>query len=129
MLGGESKVIFREVTSTIFLLLQHSMLHRMNLSSRNWEFDLGVLTRVLKPARADWRKLETYVAGDEFERYVREQLFTKGGYDLVNQTHDYEANKNDFVETSNEPDFRFRSTRSGREFLVEAKYGSDLLPV
>ncbi|GAF91088.1 unnamed protein product, partial [marine sediment metagenome] len=40
--------------------------------------------------------------------------------------HDYEANKNDFVETSKEPDFRFRSRRSGREFLVEAKYRSRL---
>jgi hypothetical protein len=28
------------------------------------------------------------------------------------------------VETSREPDFRFRSKRSGREFLVEAKHRS-----
>ena len=85
---------------------------------------MGVFARVLKAARAEWKKPETYVKGDEFEQYVRKHLFTKEGYDLVHQTHDYEANKNDFVETSKEPDFKFRSRRSGREFLVEVKYRS-----
>jgi hypothetical protein len=83
---------------------------------------MGVLARVLKAARAEWKKPETYVKGDEFEQYVRKCLLPKGRYDLVHQTHDYSANENDFVETSKEPDFRFRSRRSRREFLVEAKY-------
>jgi len=87
---------------------------------------MGVLTRALKAAWAEMNKPATHVAGDEFQQYVRKHLFPKEGYDLVHQTHDYEANKNDFVETSNEPDFRFRSRRSGREFLVEAKYRSRL---
>lgn len=85
---------------------------------------MGVLTRALKAAWAEMNKPETYVAGGEFEQYVRKYLFPKGRYDLVHQTHDYEANKNDFVETSKGPDFRFRARRSGREFLVEAKYRS-----
>jgi len=87
---------------------------------------MGVLTRAFKAAWAEMTKPATHVAGDEFEQYVRKYLFPKEGYDLVHQTHDYEANKNDFVETSKEPDFRFRSRRSGREFLVEAKYRSRL---
>jgi hypothetical protein len=90
---------------------------------------LGVFTRAVRAAWAEINKPETYVTGDEFEQYVRKYLFPKERYDLVHQTHDYSANKSDFVETSNEPDFRFRPTRSGREFLVEAKYGSELLPV
>jgi len=85
---------------------------------------LSVLIRVVKAAWAEMNKPETYVTGDEFEQYVRKYLFTKEGYDLVHQTHDYKTNRDDFVETSKEPDFKFRSRRSGREFLVEAKYRS-----
>lgn len=85
---------------------------------------MSVLTRAFKAAWAEMTKPETYVAGDEFQQYVRKHLFPKERYDLVHQTHDYEANRNDFVETSKETDFRFRSRRSGREFLVEAKYRS-----
>jgi hypothetical protein len=85
---------------------------------------LGVFTRVLKVAWAEMNKPETHVKGDEFEQYVRKYLFTKEKYHLVHQTHDYKANKSDFVETSKEPDFKFRSRRSGREFSVEVKYRS-----
>ncbi|MFW6105333.1 MAG: hypothetical protein ACOC7P_01985 [Chloroflexota bacterium] len=83
---------------------------------------MGVLTRALKAAWVEITKPATFVAGDEFQQYVRKYLFPKERYYLVHKTHDYEANKNDFVQTSNGPDFRFRSRRSGREFLVEAKY-------
>ena len=85
---------------------------------------MGVLARVIKAAWAEMNKPETYVIGDEFEQYVRKYLFPKEQYDLLHQTHDYKVNKDDFVETSKEPDFRFRSRRSGREFLVEVKYRS-----
>ncbi|OGN96556.1 MAG: hypothetical protein A2Z77_00900 [Chloroflexi bacterium RBG_13_51_36] len=87
---------------------------------------MGVLTRVVKAAWAEMNKPKTYVKGDEFEDYVRQRLFPKERYDLLHRTHDYRANESDFVETSKEPDFRFRSRRSGREFLVEAKYRSRL---
>jgi len=85
---------------------------------------MGILNRVLKAAWSEVNKPDTYVKGDEFEHYVRKYLFTKEGYELVHQTHDYTANKNDFVENSKEPDFKFRSRRSGQEFLVEVKYRS-----
>ena len=87
---------------------------------------MSVLMRIVKAAWAEMNKPETYVTGDEFEQYVRKCLFTKEEYNLVHQTHDYETNRDDFVETSKEPDFRFRSRRTGREFLVEAKYRSRL---
>jgi hypothetical protein len=85
---------------------------------------MGILTRALKAAWSEVNKPETYVKGDEFEHYVRKCLFTKEEYDLVHQTHDYATNKNDFVENSKEPDFKFRSRRSNREFFVEVKYRS-----
>lgn len=87
---------------------------------------MGVLTRAVKAAWAEISKPETHVAGDEFEQYVRDHLFPKERYDLVYRTHDYSANKRDFVESSKKPDYRFRSRRRGREFWVEAKYRSQL---
>ena len=87
---------------------------------------MSVLIRIVKAVRAEMNKPKSYVKGEEFEQYVRKYLFPKERYDLVHQTHDYNANKNDFVETSKEPDFKFRSRRSGREFLVEVKYRSRL---
>jgi hypothetical protein len=122
--GRELRIIPKGTTSTIFLLSRISILHKISLLSRNQEFKLSVFTRAFKAAWAEMNKPKTYVTGDEFEQYVRKNLFPKEGYDLVHQTHDYKANKNDFVETSKGPDFRFRSRRSGREFLVEAKYRS-----
>ena len=94
----------------------------MNLLSGNQEFKLSVLMRIVKAVRAEMNKPASYVRGEEFEQYVRRYLFPKERYDLVHQTHNYIANKNDFVETSKEPDFKFRSRRSGREFLVEATW-------
>jgi len=85
--------------------------------------------RIVKAVRAEMNKPESYVKGEEFEQYVRRYLFPKERYDPVHQTHDHNANKNDFVEASKEPDFKFRSRRSGREFLVEVKYRSGLSPV
>ena len=87
---------------------------------------MSVIERVVKAAWAEISKPETHVVGDEFEQYVRKYLFPKERYDLVRRTHDYNANKTDFVESSKEPDYRFRSRRSGREFWVEAKYRSQL---
>jgi hypothetical protein len=87
---------------------------------------MTVLERALKAAWAEVKKPEAYVKGDEFEDYVRQCLFPRERYDLLHRTHDYRANESDFVEGSKDPDFRFRSRRSGREFWVEVKYRSRL---
>jgi hypothetical protein len=87
---------------------------------------MGMLNRVFKAAWSEMNKPDTHVKGDEFEHYVRKYLFTKEGYELVHKTHDYTSNKSDFVKSSKEPDFKFRSRRSGQEFLVEVKYRSAL---
>lgn len=64
----------------------------------------------------------SYVKGDEFEHFVRKVLFSDGNYELLSKTHDYVTNKHDFVSSSKEPDFKFKSRRTGEEFYVEAKY-------
>ncbi len=85
---------------------------------------MGVLTRAIKAAWNEVSKPETFVKGDEFEDFIRKQIFPHNDYDLLAKTHDYASNKNDFVQSSTDPDFKFRSRRSGNVFFVEAKYRS-----
>lgn len=86
---------------------------------------MGVLTRAVKAVIDEITKPETFVKGDEFESYVRNYLFPKNKYDLLQKTHDYSSNRNDFIDNTKEPDFKFRSIRIGKEFFVEAKFRSD----
>jgi len=64
---------------------------------------------------------ESFKKGEEFENYVRENLFVGNYYDLLERTHDYETNK-DYVESSLKPDFKFRDRWTKKEFYVEAKF-------
>jgi hypothetical protein len=86
---------------------------------------MSLISRVVKAAWDEVVKPESFVKGDEFEDYVRRFLFPADEYTLLQRTHDYQVNKKDFVESSKEPDFKFRSIKTGREFYIEAKYRSD----
>ncbi|MCX6004023.1 MAG: hypothetical protein NTX46_06455 [Chloroflexi bacterium] len=81
-------------------------------------------TRIAKVTLDEINKPESYVKGDAFEDYIRVHLLVKDRYDLLQRTHDYTTNKGDFVENTKEPDFKFRSIKTGKEFFVEAKYRS-----
>ena len=83
---------------------------------------MNVLARVMQAAWNEANKPIGYVKGDEFEHFVRKVLFPDGHYELLSKTHDYITNKHDFVASSKEPDFKFKSRRTGEEFYVEAKY-------
>ena len=85
---------------------------------------MNMLSRVIKLAWNEANKPGSYVKGDEFENFVRSHIFSHDSYDLLNKTHNYTINKSDYVETSKEPDFKFRSRTNGKEFFVEAKYRS-----
>jgi hypothetical protein len=82
------------------------------------------IIRVAKVTINEINKPESFVKGDQFENYVRSHIFVKDKYDLIQRTHDYTTNKYDFVENTKEPDFKFRSIKTGKEFFVEAKYRS-----
>jgi hypothetical protein len=69
---------------------------------------------------------ESIAKGEEFEYFIRKQLFTHDDYDMLERTHDYTSDENEFVESSKNPDFKFRSRKSGKVFFVEAKYRSVL---
>jgi hypothetical protein len=71
-------------------------------------------------------KEESFKKGEEFEQYVRDHLFTKEKYVIVERTHNYETNSKDFVESTLKPDFKFRNVGTKSEFYVEAKWRQNL---
>ena len=85
---------------------------------------LDKIIRASEKAIAEFNKPETHVKGDDFENYVEDYMFYKDNYKLIHRTQDYSANKNRYIEESKEPDFKFQSIKTGKEFFVEAKYRS-----
>ena len=85
---------------------------------------MNVIARALMAVYEEVTKPESYVKGDEFEAFVRDEVFPCTHYDIVQRTHSYTANRNDFIESSKQPDFRFRVCNTRKEFFVEAKYRS-----
>jgi len=85
---------------------------------------MDVLTRAVKAARNVIDEPESFSKGEEFQDFVRSQLFTKDDYDMLERTPNY--TKNDYNESSKKPDFKFRSHKTSKEFFVEAKYRSVL---
>ena len=83
---------------------------------------MNVIARAMQAAWNEARKPIGYVKGDEFENFVRKAIFPDSYYVLLSKTHDYITNKADFVAASKEPDFKFKSRASGKEFYVEVKY-------
>ena len=87
----------------------------------------GAMSAIVRAVKAAWqelRKSASYVKGDEFERFIRKNLFPHVCYDLLHKNYDYLTSQDFYIESSKEPDFRFRSHKSGAEFFVEAKYRS-----
>lgn len=85
---------------------------------------MGVLERVFKAVLSEVVKPDSFVKGDEFESFIRRALYPQNDFNLIHRTHDYTSNKNDYIETSKEPDFKFKSRKNGDEFYVEAKFRS-----
>lgn len=71
-------------------------------------------------------KLESFKKGDEFEDFIRKNLFQKSNFTMVERTHTYDTNKDDYVESTLKPDFKFRSLKTGNEFYIEAKWRQSL---
>ena len=85
---------------------------------------MGAIVRAVKAAWQELRKSASYVKGDEFERFIRDNLFPHVCYDLLHKNYDYLTSQDFYIESSEEPDFRFRAPKSGAEFFIEAKYRS-----
>jgi hypothetical protein len=85
---------------------------------------MSTITELLEAVKNVMTKPDTYKKGDEFEDYVQKVLFPDSHFVLVQKTHDYIANKNRYIESLKEPDFKFRTRAKYKEFYVEAKYRS-----
>lgn len=75
----------------------------------------------------DFKKPQSFKDGDEFEKYVQEVMFPKRIYDLLEKTHSYTENKNQYVKSSLNPDFKFMDKSTKKMFYVEAKFRTTLL--
>ena len=87
---------------------------------------LSALGKAVKAFADDMSTPESFKKGEDFENYVRENLFIGKYYDLLERTHDYQTNK-DYVKSSLKPDFKFRDRLTKREFYVEVKYRNGIL--
>lgn len=85
---------------------------------------MSLFTRILKAVYNEVRKPASFVRGEEFEQYLRNEIFTQLYYDIDHRSHDYSVNHNDYVGDSMFPDFIFCEYKSERLFAVEAKYRS-----
>ena len=85
---------------------------------------MSTLVRAIKAAWQEMKKPPSYVKGDAFERFIRTTLFPHACYDLLHKNYDYFTSQFFYIESSKEPDFKFRAQKSGAEFFVEAKYRS-----
>jgi len=85
---------------------------------------MGTLKRIAKAVFNELVKPDSFNKGEEFESFVRSHVYPKSDYTLLHRTHDYTSNKNDYIETTKEPDFKFKSIRNGNKFYAEAKYRS-----
>lgn len=90
------------------------------------EKKIPVLTTSKIKRKGNVNKEASFRKGEEFENYVRNNLFTKDKYGLIERTHSYESNKNDFIESTLKADFKFRHNLTGKEFYVEAKWRQNL---
>lgn len=63
--------------------------------------------------------------GEEFEKFVENQLFRNSDYELIHRTESFEQNKDRYEEDTRKPDFKFRCRKTQKEFYVEAKFHSD----
>jgi hypothetical protein len=67
---------------------------------------------------------ESSKMGEQFENYLRCHIFVKKYYVILENTHDFQANQGDFIESSINPDFKLRD-KMNKSFYLEARYRSN----
>ena len=87
---------------------------------------LSILSKGLQAMVDEATTPESFKIGEQFENYVRENLFIDNYYDIVERTHNYKTNL-DYVESSLKPDFTFRDRWTKKEFYVEVKFRTGYL--
>ena len=83
---------------------------------------MSLFKRIVKVVKEEISKPTSFVKGEDFENYVRETIFPKDSYKLLNRTHNYQTNKSDFVDNSLMPDFELQCLETKQKFYVEVKF-------
>ncbi|UZE92406.1 MAG: hypothetical protein IB616_00910 [Methanosarcinales archaeon] len=84
--------------------------------------DVGInFLKEIKMATSD----DPFVIGQVFEKYV-DDLFSKKYFAIVEKTHSTETNREEYVESSMNPDFVYKYKPTNEQFAVECKYRSQL---
>ena len=84
---------------------------------------MGILKKIGQKI-GDLEKDPSVKKGERFEDFVRKHLFVSAEYELEEKTHPYEDNRAEFVKSSLNPDYRFKSKKTGKRFWVEVKFRS-----
>ncbi len=85
---------------------------------------MTIFSRIVKAVTDEITKPISFVKGEAFEDYVRDIVFTKANYKLINRTHNYQTNRDDYVDNSLMPDFEFQCLETKKSFHVEVKFRS-----
>jgi len=83
---------------------------------------MSLFNRITKAIKDEISKPSSFVKGEAFEDYVRKVVFPSDYYKLINRTHNYSTNNEDYVENSLLPDFELECLDTNRRFHVEVKY-------
>ena len=69
---------------------------------------------------------QSFQKGEAFEQYLRNRIFTKSQYSIVEKTHGFHENNGDYIESTLHPDFKLRDLTNDREFYLEAKFRTNV---
>ncbi len=83
---------------------------------------MNVLAGAVRTSWGEGNKAVSHVRGDDFEQYVKTELFPRESYDILYKTRDYRGNGNDYFTPSRQPDCKYVSKNEGLEFFVETKF-------
>tara|TARA_Y100001970_G_C13652630_1_gene564349 strand:- start:46 stop:546 length:501 start_codon:yes stop_codon:yes gene_type:complete len=86
---------------------------------------MSLFKRIVKAVFNEIDKPESHAKGEAFEQYVRDCIFPKEKFIKLSQTHSYNTDKDDYTESSLEPDFELECKKSGKSFFIECKYRSN----
>ena len=72
---------------------------------------MGRIKNIISKVWEEATKPQSYIKGDDFENYIRKNIFTSKYYTRVSMTHNYNQNKVDFIYKIKELDFHVRDKK------------------
>lgn len=73
------------------------------------------------------REIRSFRLGEEWEDDVQDVIFPSYRYDILHKSPSFEENNIRYIESSLQPDFKFRDKRTKKEFWVECKFRRNLV--